>query len=124
MSKVQFDLEKGSAEMVSKMNVPYTNFAPKNKQIKRELMNAFENVLDSGRYIQGPEVKEFELDFASYSGTKFAAGIANGTCSLKLTLQALDLPSDSEVITAPNSFIASAASIVLAGLKPAFVDAG
>jgi dTDP-4-amino-4,6-dideoxygalactose transaminase len=124
VSKVQFDLEKGSAEMVSKMNVPYTNFAPKNKQIKRELMNAFENVLDSGRYIQGPEVKEFELDFASYSGTKFAAGISNGTCSLKLTLQALDLPSDSEVITAPNSFIASAASIVLAGLKPAFVDAG
>ena len=104
--------------MTSKMKVPYTNFAPKNEQIKRELMNAFEQVLDSGRYIQGPEVKEFENEFASYSGTKFAAGIANGTCSLKLTLQALDLPSNSEVITAPNSFIASASSVVLAGLKP------
>jgi dTDP-4-amino-4,6-dideoxygalactose transaminase len=102
--------------------VPYTNFAPKNGQIKRELMNAFELVLDSGRYIQGPEVKEFENDFAIYSGTKLAAGIANGTCSLKLTLQALDLPRNSEVITAPNSFIASASSVVLAGLKPTFVD--
>ena len=108
--------------MTSKMKVPYTNFAPKNEQIKRELMNAFEQVLDSGRYIQGPEVKEFEVEFARHSGTKFAAGIANGTCSLKLTLQALDLPSDSEVITAPNSFIASASSVVLAGLKPTFVD--
>jgi hypothetical protein len=67
VSKVQLELEKESVEMVSKMNVPYTNFAPKNKQIKQELMNAFEHVLDSGKYIQGPEVKEFELDFAKYS---------------------------------------------------------
>ena len=104
------------------MKVPYTNFAPKNEQIKRELIDAFEQVLDSGRYIQGPEVKEFEVEFAQYSGTKFAAGIANGTCSLKLILQALDLPNDAEVITAPNSFIASASSIVLAGLTPTFVD--
>ena len=113
---------RGCAPMTSKMRVPYTNFAPKNEGIKRELMGAFEQVLDSGRYIQGPEVKEFEVEFASYSGTKFAAGVANGTCSLKLTLQALGLPSNSEVITAPNSFIASASSIVLAGLKPTFVD--
>lgn len=104
------------------MKVPYTNFAAKNEQIKRELMDVFEQVLDSGKYIQGPEVSEFEKEFAKYIGTKFAAGIANGTCSLKLILQALDLPSDAEVITAPNSFIASAASIVLAGLRPTFVD--
>lgn len=42
------------------MKVPYTNFAAKNEQIKRELMDVFEQVLDSGKYIQGPEVSEFE----------------------------------------------------------------
>ena len=119
---VRFINEGGEILNHNTTRVPYTNFAPKNGQIKQELMNAFEQVLDSGRYIQGPEVKEFENEFASYSGTKFAAGIANGTCSLKLTLQALDLPRNSEVITAPNSFIASASSVVLAGFKPTFVD--
>ncbi len=108
----------------SKFKVPYTNFSPKNKIIKQELMDAFEQVLDSGRYIQGPEVKQFEIEFSKYSETKFAAGIANGTCSLKLTLEALDLPLNSEVITAPNSFLASASSIVLAGFTPRFVDVG
>jgi dTDP-4-amino-4,6-dideoxygalactose transaminase len=104
------------------INVPYVNFSPKNAKIKEELLAVFEKVLDSGRYIQGPEVLEFENEFSKYCGSKFAIGIANGTCSLKLTLQALDLPEGSEVITAPNSFIASASSIVLAGLVPTFVD--
>ena len=108
--------------MSLKMKVPYTNFAPKNVDIKRQLMDAFEQVLDSGKYIQGPEVKAFEVEFAQYIKTKYGNGIANGTCSLRLILEALGLPKDSEVITAPNSFIASASSIVLAGLKPTFVD--
>jgi len=108
--------------MTSQINVPYTNFTPKNESIKSELIKAFEKVLDSGKYIQGPEVKNFEMEFASFTNTKFSNGIANGTCSLKITLDALDLPKDSEVITAPNSFIASASSISLAGLKPVFVD--
>lgn len=108
--------------MTSQFNVPYTNFAPKNESIKQELIKAFEKVLDSGKYIQGPEVKNFEVEFASFTNTKFSNGIANGTCSLKITLDALDLPKNSEVITAPNSFIASASSISLAGLKPVFVD--
>lgn len=108
--------------MTFQITVPYTNFAPKNQLIKDELIKAFEKVLDSGKYIQGPEVKSFEVEFASFTNTKFSTGIANGTCSLKITLDALDLPKNSEVITAPNSFIASASSISLAGLKPVFVD--
>ena len=108
--------------MTLPINVPYTNFASKNESIKDELIEAFEKVLDSGKYIQGPEVKSFEIEFARFIDTKFSTGIANGTCSLKITLDALDLPKNSEVITAPNSFIASASSISLAGLKPVFVD--
>jgi len=107
---------------VSKFRVPYINFSLKNSQIKEELLNAFERVIDGGRYIQGPEVKQFENEFAAFCGSKFATGTANGTCSLELTLRAFDLPKNAEVITAPNSFIASASSIVLAGFKPAFVD--
>ena len=78
--------------VVSKFRVPYINFSPKNSQIKAELLNAFERVIDGGRYIQGPEVKQFENEFAAFCGSKYAKGTANGTCSLELTLRAFDLP--------------------------------
>ena len=58
--------------MTSQINVPYTNFTPKNESIKSELIKAFEKVLDSGKYIQGPEVKNFEMEFASFTNTKLA----------------------------------------------------
>lgn len=104
------------------MKVPYTSFELKNRPIRTKLVNAFESVLDSGHYIMGQNVKNFELDFAKYCGAPFATGISNGTCSLHLTLRAIGVGIGDEVITAPNSFIASASTIALAGAKPVFVD--
>lgn len=103
-------------------SVPYTSLATEASRIKFELMRAVENVLDSGRYVLGPEVAAFEREFAEYCQTKFAVGIANGTCALHLVLRGIGLHEGDEVITAPNSFIASAATIALAGAKPVFVD--
>ena len=104
------------------MIVNYTNFNFKNGPIRSNLIKAFEQVIDSGRYIEGSEVNKFEKNFADICNTKYATGIANGTCSLNLVLRAIGINKNDEVITAPNSFIATAGAIALAGAKPVFVD--
>ena len=107
---------------MSLYTVPYSALATEVSLVKTELMRAVENVLDSGRYILGPEVAAFEREFAEYCQTKFSAGISNGTSALHLVLRGIGLKKGDEVITAPNSFVASASSIALAGAKPVFVD--
>ena len=98
------------------------DFGPTTQSSKADLTNAFERVLDSGKFVLGPEVKKFEQDFADFCGTKYAAGLANGTCSLHVVFKALGIEEGDEVITAPNSFIATAAAIAQVRAKPVFVD--
>jgi dTDP-4-amino-4,6-dideoxygalactose transaminase len=107
---------------MQQFSIPYTDFSKKNAQIKVELLRACESVIDSGRYINGPEVVDFEKEFATLCGTQFAVSTANGTCALHLAMRDLELQAEDEVITAPNSFIASASSIALAGGRPVFAD--
>ncbi len=87
-------------------------------------MRAVESVLDSGQYILGEEVARFEKEFAAYCGTRFSVGVSNGTSALYLVLKAWGIGPGDEVITSPNSFVASAASIALVGAKPVFADIG
>lgn len=102
--------------------VPYTALGQEALPLKAELVSAFESVLDSGRYILGPQVMAFEQEFAKYCESDFAVGVDNGTSALYLVLQSLGLKPGDEVITAPNSFLASASTIALAGGRPVFVD--
>tara|TARA_Y100000588_G_scaffold395323_2_gene523412 strand:- start:23149 stop:24258 length:1110 start_codon:yes stop_codon:yes gene_type:complete len=102
--------------------IPYTALATEASLEKKELMRAVEGVLDSGRYVLGTEVSAFEQEFADHCQTKFSVGVASGTCALHLVLRGLGLKDGDEVITAPNSFVASAATVALAGAKPVFVD--
>lgn len=104
------------------IKVPYSLLPHQVKEVKEELLAAFEAVLDSGRYILGPEVAAFEQEFADYCGASHALGLANGTCALHLVLRALGVTEGSEVITVSNSFVATAAAIRLAGGRPVFVD--
>jgi dTDP-4-amino-4,6-dideoxygalactose transaminase len=104
------------------VRVPYTALAAQARTIKADLLQAVERVIDSGRYILGPEVAAFEAEFATLCGTAFSVGVSNGTDALHLALRALGLRPGDEVITAPNSFLASAASIHLAGGRPVFAD--
>lgn len=104
------------------LKVPYVNLAHQASEIKKELMGAFEAVIDSGRYVLGPEVAALESEYAQYCQTKFAVGTANGTCALHLVLRGLGLGNGDEVITVANSFIASASSIALTGARPVLVD--
>lgn len=104
--------------------VPFTAFSREAAEIKPELIQAFESVLDGGYYILGPEVALFEKEFATYCQSEFGVGVSDGTSALILALKALGIKDGDEVITAPNSFIASASSIALAGARPVFADIG
>ncbi|MBI4931765.1 MAG: DegT/DnrJ/EryC1/StrS family aminotransferase [Bacteroidetes bacterium] len=104
------------------MKVPYINLALQHQDIKQELLSAVEKVLVSGQFILGEEVKKFETSLAKIAGTKYAIGVDNGTDALVLALKALGIGKGDEVITAPNSFLASASCISLVGAKIVFAD--
>ena len=102
--------------------VPYFNLALQHQAIKAQLLAAVEKVLEHGQFILGPEIESFEERFAAYCNTRYAVGVDNGTHAMLLVLRALGIGPGDEVITAPNSFLASASCIVLAGARPVFVD--
>jgi dTDP-3-amino-3,4,6-trideoxy-alpha-D-glucose transaminase len=89
---------------------------------REELHAAFETVLASRRVILGPEVEQFEAEFAEVAGTRHAVGVASGTDALELALRALELPPGSEVLCPNLTAVATAAAVIRAGLAPVFVD--
>jgi dTDP-4-amino-4,6-dideoxygalactose transaminase len=104
------------------VKVPYVNIAKQHKPIKTLLLDVISKVIDRGDFIFGEEVSEFEERFAGLCGVRFAVGLNSGTDALILALRALDIGSGDEVITVPNSFIASTSCIILTGAAPVFVD--
>ncbi len=106
------------------MHVPYVHLAVTDDALKEALLRAAERVMRHGQFILGPEVESFENEFAKLCGTKFAVGTDNCTSALTLVMRGLGIGNGDEVITVPNSFLASASSIVLAGARPVFVDVG
>ena len=81
-------------------------------------------VLDSGQFILGPAVEEFERNFACLCGTEYAIGVSSGTDALFLALKALGVGEGDEVITVPNTFIATVGAIAATGAFPRLVDVG
>lgn len=88
------------------------------------MLNDIRKLLHRGDFTLGKDVQEFEAKFAKYTGAKYAIGVANGTDALFLLLKAAGVESGDEVVTAPNSFIATTGAIVMTGAIPVFVDAG
>ena len=76
----------------------------------------------NGSYILGKNVKKFEENFSNYLGTNYCVGVANGLDALTISLKSLQLPSNSEILVASNSYIACIISIINAGLKPVLVE--
>jgi dTDP-4-amino-4,6-dideoxygalactose transaminase len=106
------------------MDVPFVNLALQFKALEKELTQEFCRVGYSGNYVMGPEVVEFEAALAKLCNVKQAISVGNGTDALELILQAYGIGDGDEVITAPNSFIASAGAIAAVGATPIFVDVG
>jgi dTDP-4-amino-4,6-dideoxygalactose transaminase len=92
------------------------------KSIKKEIDEAIKRVLESGQFIGGKEVEDFEKEFAKFCGVKYAISVNSGTDALYLSLKALGIGPRDEVITTPFSFIATAEVIANLGARPVFVD--
>jgi dTDP-4-amino-4,6-dideoxygalactose transaminase len=90
--------------------------------IKADVDAAVRKVLDSGQFILGKEVGEFESDVAHYLGVHYAVGCASGTDALQIAMMALGIGPGDEVITSPFTFVATAETIALLGAKPVYVD--
>ena len=104
------------------MKVNFVDLKAQYQTIKPEIDKAIENVISNTAFILGKAVAEFEEQFAAYCGAKHCVGINSGTSALIMALKALDVGEGDEVITTPNTFIATAEAISFAGATPVFVD--
>jgi dTDP-4-amino-4,6-dideoxygalactose transaminase len=91
-------------------------------ELRDEILPALERVCQNASFVQGPEVEAFEREFADFCGTKHCVAVSTGTAALHLGLLALGVQADDEVITTPNTFLATAEAITYCGAVPIFVD--
>jgi dTDP-4-amino-4,6-dideoxygalactose transaminase len=104
------------------MIIEYENLFKVNQPYINKFRQKFEEVLNSGWFILGKNVKEFETDFATYNDAKYCAGVASGLDALTISLMIPDIEKNSEIIVPSNTYIASILSIILAGHKPVLVE--
>lgn len=109
--------------MTATPRVPFVSLDRQYRFLRDELLAEFDRVGSSGTYVFGETLERFEREAAEFCGVRHAVGVANGSDALFLSLKALGIGSGDEVITCPNSFIATAWTIVAAGARPVFVDA-
>jgi len=104
------------------VQIPLVDLKFQYLSIKKEIDEAIQRVLDSSNFIMGEEVKKFEEEFANFCNAKYAIGVSSGTDALFLALKAIGIKPKDEVITVPNTFIATTEAITMAGGKIKFVD--
>ena len=107
---------------MSDVTIPILDLTEQYQTLKDEIQAAVNGVLESGQFILGPEVQNFEREAAEYLGVKHAIGVNSGTDALVIALRALEIGPGDEVLTTPFSFFATAESISNVGAKPVFVD--
>ena len=107
---------------MANIKVPYLDLKAQYHSIKAEIDEAIARVLDSCQFVLGPEVAQFEKEFAAYCGTSECIALNSGTSALHLALLAAGVGPGDEVITVPFTFVASVATILYAGAKPVLVD--
>ena len=104
------------------MEVPFLDLKAQYNSIRHEIDEAIQRVLDETAFAGGRFVADFERDFAAFCNCRHCAGVGSGTEALWLALMALGVGPGDEVITVPNSFIATAEAISFCGATPVFVD--
>lgn len=108
--------------MGQKQRVPFLDLTLQHRELQDELTAAVTHTVERGDFILGASLDEFEREFARYCGCEFAIGVSSGTSALHLALLAVGAGPGSEVITVPNSFIATVESIMYTGATPVLVD--
>jgi dTDP-4-amino-4,6-dideoxygalactose transaminase len=114
---------KGDLRGGVEMHVPFVDLKAQHESLAGEMQQAMSAVLKRGDFILGEEVSLFEEEFAVHCGVKHAIGVDSGTSALELALRAYGIGPGDEVITAANTFIATALAISYTGARPVFVDA-
>lgn len=105
-----------------KLTIPFFDLTKQYSSIKDEIRNALDGVLEEGQFILGENVQAFEKEFASYCGVEYGVGVGSGTEALHLALLACGINSKDEVITVPNTAVATVSAICFANATPVFVD--
>src|SRR3954470_23284942 len=103
-------------------NVPYLDLAAQMRPIRKEIDAAIARTLDNCSFCLGPDVLQFEKDFAKYCGAPHALGFNSGTSALHVAALLLNLGPGDEVITTPQTFVATSWALAYVGAKPVFVD--
>jgi dTDP-4-amino-4,6-dideoxygalactose transaminase len=103
-------------------NVPFVDLAAQYEEIELEVNAAIAGVLRRGDFILGEGVRRFEAEFAAYCDAKHGIGVDSGTSALEMAVRAFGIGPGDEVITAANTFIATALAITHAGATPVLVD--
>jgi dTDP-4-amino-4,6-dideoxygalactose transaminase len=102
--------------------IPLLDLTRQYEPLREPIQSALARVIESQRFILGPEVERFEARFAEYCGARYAIGCASGTDALELALMAAGIGPGDEVLTVPFTFFATAGAIMSAGARPVFVD--
>lgn len=105
-----------------KTQIPFVDLSRAHRPLREKFLGVLARAIDESAFVMGSAVREFEEAFAQYCGSKYCVGVSSGTDALVLALKAAGLGRGDEVITVPNSFIATAAAIRMAGATPVFVD--
>lgn len=104
------------------MKVPLVDLNAQHAELRGRLDAALKEVVDSGRFILGPNVQALEQEIAERCGVRYGVGVASGTDALKIALQALGVGPGDEVITTPFTFVATVEVIAQLGAVPVFAD--
>ena len=104
------------------MKIPFVSFLPMERELDKDLRDAFSRVFERSWYIEGKEDKAFEEAFRAYCGVNYCIGVGNGLDALMLALKALDIGECDEVIVPSNTYIATALAVTYVGATPVFVE--
>ena len=107
---------------MDKERIPFLDLQAMNVKMEHAFIEGFREILHTGRFINGPQVEEFENAFALFCGTRYAVGVGSGTDAVRFALMAVGVKQGDLVITVPNTFIATSEAISQAGATPIFID--
>jgi len=104
------------------MNVSYLDLTATYREIDKELLHAYQSVLQSGRVMLGTELTSFETAYAKFSGVNYCIGVGNGLDAIILSLLTLGIGTDDEVIVPSNTYIATLVAVSRVGATPVLVE--